>query len=66
MKLMLTCREASSLISEGLDRDLGVAERARLRVHLAICAACTRMSRQFEFLRRAARAYPGPDEEPRK
>jgi len=24
------------------------------------------MTRQFEFLRRAARAYPGPDDEPRK
>ena len=66
MKLMLTCREASRFISEGLDRDLGVAERACLRVHLAICAACTRMTRQFEFLRSAARAYPGPDDEPRR
>lgn len=64
--IMITCKEASRLISEGLDRDLGVAERARLRVHVAICAACTRVSRQFEFLRRAARAYPGPDDEPQK
>jgi hypothetical protein len=64
MKLMLTCKEASRLISERLDRDLPIAERAALRVHLAICAACTQMTRQFEFLRRAARAYPGPDEEP--
>ncbi len=64
--MMITCKEASRLISEDLDRDLGVAERARLRVHLALCAACTRVTRQFDFLRRAARAYPGPDDEPRK
>lgn len=62
MKLMLSCREASRLISERLDRDLGVAERAALRVHLAICVACTRMTRQFEFLRKAASQYPGPDD----
>jgi hypothetical protein len=62
MKLLLSCREASRLISEQLDRELGVAERASLRVHLAICAACTRMTRQFEFLRRAAREFPGPDD----
>lgn len=62
MKLMLSCKEASRLISENLDRDLGVAERAALRVHLAICVACSRMTRQFDFLRRAARQYPGPDD----
>jgi predicted anti-sigma-YlaC factor YlaD len=66
MKLMLSCREASRLISEKLDRDLGIAERAALRVHLAICEACTRMTRQFDFLRRAARQYPGPDDGPQK
>jgi hypothetical protein len=65
MKLLLSCREASRLISEDFDRDLGVAERASLRVHLAICVACARMTRQFEFLRRAARRYPGPDDPPR-
>jgi hypothetical protein len=64
--MMITCKEAARLMSERLDRDLGVGERARLRVHLAICAACTQVTRQFDFLRRAARAYPGPDEEPPK
>jgi hypothetical protein len=62
MKLLLSCKEASRLISEELDRDLGVAELASLRVHLAICVACTRVTRQFEFLRGAARRYPGPDD----
>ena len=65
MKLMITCREASRLVSEGLDRELPAAERATLRVHLALCVACTRLSKQFDFLRRAAREYPGPDAGPR-
>jgi hypothetical protein len=66
MKLLLSCREASRLISEKLDRDLSVPERATLRVHLAICVACTRLTRQFEFLRRAVTQFPGPDDGPGK
>lgn len=62
MKLHITCREASRLISDGLDRELPVAERAVLRVHLALCTACTRFTRQMDFLRRAMREYPGPDD----
>lgn len=61
--MKLTCKEAARLISEGLDRKLSVAERTRLQLHVAVCKACERVTRQLEFLRRAARQYPGPDEE---
>ena len=64
--MKLTCKEAARLISEGLDRNLNVAERTRLQLHVAVCKACARVTRQFEFLRRAARQYPGPDEEREK
>lgn len=64
--MRITCKEASRLISEGLDRDLGIAERTKLRLHLAICVACDRLTRQLGFLRRAAREYPGPEEEPKR
>lgn len=66
MKMSLTCSEAARLISEGLDRNLSVAERTALRLHVAICVACERVSKQFDFLRRAARQYPGPDDEHKK
>ena len=52
MKL-LSCKEATSLVSQGLDRRLGFAERAVLRVHLLICDGCTNFSRQVAFLRKA-------------
>jgi hypothetical protein len=64
--MKITCKEASRLISEGLDRDLGAGVRAKLRLHLAICVACERLSKQFDFLRRALRQYPGPDQETKK
>jgi len=59
----LNCREASRLISQGLDRDLALGQRAALRLHLAICTACTRVKSQLGFLRHAAARFPGPDED---
>lgn len=51
--MMLTCQEVSRLVSQGLDRRLGLFERLRLRLHLAICDGCTNFKKQMDFLRRA-------------
>jgi hypothetical protein len=53
--MMLSCKEVTHLVSEGLDRRLGWWERARLRLHLLICDGCTNFSRQVAFLREAVR-----------
>ena len=50
---MLSCKEATQLVSRGLDRKLGFRQRVQLRVHLAICDGCKHFSRQMAFLRRA-------------
>jgi predicted anti-sigma-YlaC factor YlaD len=52
MKL-LSCKEAAGLVSQGLDRRLGLTERAVLRLHLLVCDGCTNFSRQVAFLRKA-------------
>jgi len=57
---MLSCREATRLVSQGLDRELDLGERVSLRVHLAICLGCRRAGRQMEFLRRAMRQIAEP------
>ena len=62
MALRLSCKEASKLISEGMDRRLSVTERIRLRLHVSICDACTRFTSQVKFLRSALKAFPGPDD----
>ena len=54
MKL-LTCKEATHLASEGLDRRLGLGERLLLRLHLAVCDGCSRVARQFAFMRKAVK-----------
>jgi hypothetical protein len=51
--MMLSCKEASRLVSQGLDRRLGFAERLALRLHLLICDGCTNFSKQVAFLRKA-------------
>jgi Putative zinc-finger len=51
--MMLTCKEAARLVSQGLDRRLGFGQRVALRVHLLVCDGCTHFSRQAAFLRKA-------------
>lgn len=52
---MLTCKGASRLLSEGLERRLGWRERWALRLHLWLCDNCWRFERQLRLLRRALR-----------
>jgi hypothetical protein len=51
--MILSCKEAARLASQGLDRRLGFGERIMLRVHLGICDGCTRFTGQIRFLRKA-------------
>ena len=53
--MMLSCKEVTRLVSQGLDRRLGFAERVWLRLHLAICDGCTTFARQTRFIRKAVR-----------
>jgi len=61
MKL-LSCKETTRLISQGLDRELALGERVALRLHYAYCVGCRRAGRQMEFLRKAVLALPAPRE----
>jgi hypothetical protein len=56
--MMIDCKEASRLLSLAMDERLPFWQRAKLRLHLAICDACTNFSRNLRLLRRAvARLY---------
>ncbi|UCH53844.1 MAG: zf-HC2 domain-containing protein [Pseudomonadota bacterium] len=52
---MTTCKEVSEIVSQSLDRDLGLHERVRLRLHLLICRGCARFNRQMQWLRDATK-----------
>ena len=47
---MLTCKNASQLMSQSLDRRLGLFEKAGLRFHLVICHSCQTAYRQLDFM----------------
>lgn len=50
---MLSCQEASRLLSDRLDRPLPPRERLALRLHLAMCRGCSRAAEQLQFIRKA-------------
>lgn len=52
---MLTCKEASHLVSQNQDRPLSFNERLGLRVHIWMCTNCRRFERQIGLMRRLLR-----------
>jgi len=46
------CREASRLMSDGYERELSLAERIRLRLHLWMCDACNNYGINLKLMRR--------------
>lgn len=58
--MMLSCKDAVRLVSQGLDRRLGFGERVALRVHLAICDGCTNFKKQATFVRKAVQRLAEP------
>lgn len=58
--LFRSCREVTELVLAGEDRRLGLVERLAVRLHLQICAACPKFTRQVALMRKALprwRAY---------
>lgn len=47
---MLTCKQASRLVSQSLDRPLSWSEHAQLKFHLLICKACQQFGQQLHLL----------------
>ncbi len=56
---MLTCKQASQLISQSLDRPLSFSDRIKVRFHLFICDACTQFNKQLTQLRIAVHKLRG-------
>lgn len=56
MKLVkINCKQAHQLLSENMDRSLPPWTQFKLRAHLTVCEACSRVERQFGSLRSAIR-----------
>ena len=59
--IRISCQQASRLLSQSQDEMLPLARRLRLRLHLVYCDACRTVSRQFDSLRLALRAWRDRD-----
>lgn len=58
MLMMPSCKEVSKLLSDRLDERLGLMDSLGLRLHLAMCNACSRVARQFVLLRKGIAELP--------
>ena len=45
---MLTCRQATQLLSEQQDRQLLLKEQSGLQFHLMMCRSCRRFGKQMK------------------
>jgi hypothetical protein len=54
---LLSCKEATRLMSQAEDRRLSGGERIKLRLHLYACVACSRFARQLALMREAVARF---------
>jgi len=50
--MTLSCKEVSELVSQSLDRELSLRERAAVRLHLMMCRMCANYRSQIQFMHR--------------
>ncbi len=53
MLFLYTCKQAHQKLSEDLDRQLSLTERAQLKLHLSMCRSCNNFGTQMRTIRSA-------------
>lgn len=51
--MMMSCRKATQLMSQELDRKLSLGERTALNFHVMMCSGCTNFRRNLAVLCKA-------------
>lgn len=54
--MMISCKKASILMSDAMDRPLSTGEVVKLRLHLAMCKTCRGFNQQLKVIRLGASA----------
>ena len=54
---MLTCCQATQLLSEKQDRQLLLKEQSGLQFHLMLCRSCRRFGKQMKTISELSKAY---------
>ena len=61
---MLSCKDATRIISQSMDTSVPLVRRIRLRLHLRICEWCERYRRQLLLIRNTLRRLDAAGERP--
>lgn len=62
--MMISCKEATKLISDSMDRPLSLRRRFALRLHLFMCRFCSRYRKQSFLIREAMRRLAHEEDTP--
>lgn len=53
-----TCPEVTRILSLGMDKELSILMRIKLRVHYLMCSFCERYAKQLKYMREVSRQFP--------
>jgi hypothetical protein len=53
-----TCPEVTRILSLGMDKELPLITRIKLRIHYLMCSFCERYAKQLKYMRTVAREFP--------
>ena len=59
---MMSCREVTELASQYVDRELPIAKRMAMRMHVTMCVHCRRFVRQLRATLELLRSLGEPPE----
>jgi anti-sigma factor ChrR (cupin superfamily) len=54
---MRSCRDITTLVSQGLDKKLSLGERLAIGLHVMMCTRCRNFQSQTRFIRKVAHRY---------
>ena len=58
LRTLKPCSYMVGLMSESMDRPLGIGEMLQLKLHLIVCTWCARYLDQINFMRKLLRQEP--------
>src|SRR6516225_4625787 len=53
-----TCPEVVRILSLGMDKELSLMMRIKLRIHYLMCSFCKRYMKQLKYIRQVSREFP--------
>ena len=53
-----TCPEVVRILSLGMDKELPLITRIKLRTHFLMCSFCERYAKQLNYIREVSREFP--------